>query len=620
MSDLVAKSEKNAGSSSIIEDETEFELQSANDDKPPPYDSIRGDLVVATHITLDQKFMHYKIQQNGKADGAANSGSSYVEMLDFTNADTFRFLDNAINEEIEKDTRYIRVLNKAIDEEAEKNFSPSQQHTWTEPTNLENSLVDAPTDNVTRYQLYDAPMDDFQAFVQTEASIYDNVATKRNENLPTVQSLPISAREESTDNSAQGKERESNEPSKVNKSSSPSTPRIGQWITLWKLRHDLRRVYTKLIAATDSEGFPQAGKVKHLYRDATHMLQIGLSTFQGILEGVAPSTLQRTLAFVCVSKLMWASVHRNSKEQMSLSSRNPFDSLPMWRSGISCPSERNILGHVVRALWNVEIDAIAAKNEKGKMPACQSQSQEDILVVNDISQPEQNSGRLYPPSFPFAEWDGLLDITGIGLPIQGGNNPVAAKPPMPTMTKPDSNPPNSLIDSFFSEVDLLLTQTSENDDIRFGDFLHIPDLDQVLSGSNPDKPYKDSTTIEGNSVPPATSSHFGSSFTQMDWESEWPDLTTLASQYERPDPGPSSFRGTKLNLTSSEIGSTMLSSSFNTEFGFWGSRSPPQSPRRPKLPLQKDSSSGTLVESLIKTVLFQAAIVFLRGRSKFISS
>jgi hypothetical protein len=140
-------------------------------------------------------------------------------------------------------------------------------------------------------------------------------------------------------------------------------PHISQWITLWRLRHDLRKLYKGLMRVTHVNDFPQARKVRRLYKNATHMLETGLSTFLEVLDGTVPTTLQKVLAFVAVSHIMWNTVRNENADRGVVNHHDSLDGLSTWRLAIIDSEDQLVLDHIAYELWDVPIPSAFSEDD-----------------------------------------------------------------------------------------------------------------------------------------------------------------------------------------------------------------------------------------------------------------
>ncbi|KAI9164128.1 hypothetical protein HJFPF1_05765 [Paramyrothecium foliicola] len=238
-------------------------------------------------------------------------------------------------------------------------------------------------------------------------------------------------------------------------------PQIAQWVTLWRLRHDLRELYDKLTQAAELTLFPGARKVRRLYRDATHMLQVGLATFETVLEGVAPSSLQKVLAFICISKVMWNTVKRKG-HGIGISAHDPLDNLRTWRLAVRDAQDRAVLDQVANTLWNVPMPGLPSEPQTraATRPSSYTDMSSMLLVATPSDSAFFDVKEPLGPDVPFESIQCHFGGTSEGyLPLDSFSSSSGAE---------------DLAPHFHNEVDLLLAETSAHDEIRFSDFLHIP--------------------------------------------------------------------------------------------------------------------------------------------------
>lgn len=383
--------------------------------------------------------------------------------------------------------------------------------------------------------------------------------------------------------------------------STKRSPQTAQWVTLWRLRHDLRQLYNSLMQATDVADFPRARKVRRLYKDATHMLQVGLSTFLGVLDGAVPTTLQKVLAFACVSKIMWDAVCRKKQDQ-DVASHNPLDGLSVWRSAIQDLQDRTAFDHIAQALWDVTISPSVnegvAKNVQQTETATGADASMTPLTEDDFS-------TWCSPLFPFPELDQSHDNPELAQACLFNSNSIY---PASSMTAES----DALSDFFQSGVDMLLSETAAHDDIRFADFLNIPGLEEALSSS-------------GAVHYPGLGGESGATTADQAYGHPCEGILAGSGQHELgPEIGASQasdplWPGNPFNHGRLDVASTSPLDSSDTMSG-GGRPRPPGSGETSSQISHGHSPATTLLTCLIGTVLFQAVVAFLTSERLPIAS
>lgn len=408
------------------------------------------------------------------------SGSSFAKPLpkpprdfDFTSQHTFRFLDAAISQDAREDWR------------------PSPPYPGPYKTTLKRSNATA------GYGPYGyANNAELKESLEREWRSKDPVLTglslaepSSDADLPADVSLNSGSSDSSSDydepltkpkRKRQRKTRKASKKAPKPNNSENREPSIDQWITLWKLRSDLRNLYARLMDATNDPSFPRANKVRRLYKDATHMLQIGLSTFLGILKGNVPTTLQKVLAFVFVSKIMWDTVNQNKRLGTDDPRRNPLDEIHLWRKAIYDSRDRLVLDRAVDDMWLNPKGSSTPDDASGiLLPGLNARDQ--VLIIDNSSDPDISAD----PSLFDMPGGCLFDFLELDNP-----DPSSALPgsslfdTLPGLEHDASDSQtHMLLQSFQSNVGQLLTETSTTDNLRFADFLNIPGLEEILPPS-----------------------------------------------------------------------------------------------------------------------------------------
>ncbi|CAH0021221.1 unnamed protein product [Clonostachys rhizophaga] len=236
-------------------------------------------------------------------------------------------------------------------------------------------------------------------------------------------------------------------------------PHISQWITLWRLRHDLRELYKGLMRVTHVNDFPQAGKVRRLYKNATHMLETGLSTFLEVLDGTVPTTLEKVLAFVAVSHIMWNAVRNENAGRGVVNHHDSLAGLSTWRLAIVDSEDQLILDHIAYELWDVPIPSAF--------------SEDDTQTRSLIDSVDSGLGDLWAHPVSYSD--------------------------IPESLNTNRSIPQTPLQTFQDDVSLLLSTTAVHTSLLFSDFLHVPGLEGNL------RPEATTSTINGVSSSPQIS-------------------------------------------------------------------------------------------------------------------
>lgn len=210
---------------------------------------------------------------------------------------------------------------------------------------------------------------------------------------------------------------------------------------------------------THVSDFPRTRKVRRLYKNATHMLETGLSTFLEVLDGTVPTTLQKVLAFVAVSHIMWNAVRNENAGRGVVNHHGSLDGLSTWRLAIVDSEDQLVLDHIAHELWDVPIPSAS--------------SEDDTQKGSLIDSVDSGLGDL---------WAHPLSYSGI-----------------PESLNTDRSIPQTPLQGFQNDVSLLLSTTAVQTSLLFSDFLHVPGLEGNLR-------HKATTsTINGVSSSPQTS-------------------------------------------------------------------------------------------------------------------
>ena len=227
-------------------------------------------------------------------------------------------------------------------------------------------------------------------------------------------------------------------------------PQTLQWLALGRLRRDLRVTYQAMLRATETENFPRPQKVRQLYKNATDMLQAGLSTFQRVLEGQTPNTLKDVLAFVCVAKAMWDAILKSQRGPKALH-HDPLDGFPIWWSAVTDPQDRVVLCHIASELWGMSTrETISGSSVQGGL--------EPVEQGASGSNTSPRSPALTSPSQ-------YLDVPDFTQEFQLD------------MRSLESGTISPIHENFATEVTSMLGETAAREDIRLSDFLNISLLD-----------------------------------------------------------------------------------------------------------------------------------------------
>ncbi|KAK0733003.1 hypothetical protein B0T26DRAFT_669459 [Lasiosphaeria miniovina] len=223
------------------------------------------------------------------------------------------------------------------------------------------------------------------------------------------------------------------------------TPETAQWITLWKLRHNLCLLYKKFIDTAQASSFPNSRRLKRLYKNAAHMLQVGLSTFHGIQQGILPRTLPKVLAFVCVSAVVWSATKQKDGGQAW---ETPSTAFPYGAPQLPTSETGGLHKDVNSGPASTATRDVA----DGNLPAC------DFTEFDPLFMPQDSD---------------LRNNDRLGASLFRSNTTA-------TNTNNLDPLPDPLLDSFQFQVEHLLSEAASDDEIRFADFLNIPGLEETL--------------------------------------------------------------------------------------------------------------------------------------------
>jgi hypothetical protein len=187
-----------------------------------------------------------------------------------------------------------------------------------------------------------------------------------------------------------------------------------------------------------------------------------------ILRGQVPLTLKEVLAFVCLSYIMSEVLQSKGKMARQV---DFFHGFPKWRQAIQDQSEREAFDEVISLIWT-----------EASIPSSLAPHQQDAVNMNNLAEfPWLNPVDFYDSSMAqTSQYPEVEMKAGIDYPLLDYTNngqilgfPLLADPPGGSFGR--SPPPENWLQYFQEPVESLLRQTQASEDIRWSDFLNLPD-------------------------------------------------------------------------------------------------------------------------------------------------
>jgi hypothetical protein len=286
-------------------------------------------------------------------------------------------------------------------------------------------------------------------------------------------------------------------------------PENKQWDSsrsLRNTRNELHRhiMYKLCKASCNFHRFKQRATIRRLRQDCkspSKFLNAGILTFRNIIRNQVPSTLKDVLAFVCLSSIMSEVLHSKGSITHPV---DYFQSFPNWREAVQDQSERVAFDELVPIIWaeasvtlfNSPLQQDAANLINIEQQPWFNTADIDLFPKEPILQQpgaeEQAERGPISPSDMSGVFGYLADITDIGqiqayqhsTDFDGGTSSsrLGAEHVLPSFQKP---------------VKDLLEQTQAFEDIRWSDFLNLPDPDPDPGVGWNETMFIDTVTITG---------------------------------------------------------------------------------------------------------------------------
>jgi hypothetical protein len=257
---------------------------------------------------------------------------------------------------------------------------------------------------------------------------------------------------------------------------SSKRPKDEQWDSLRSLRiawNDLHRHVLSISSkgSRDFHQFKQKAAIRRLRqqcKSSSNFFNTGILTLRDILRGQVPLTLKEVLAFVCLSYIMSEVLQSKGKMARPV---DFFHGFPKWRQAIQDESEREAFDEVISLIWT-----------EASIPSSLAPHQQDAVNMNNFAEfPWLNPADFYDSSM--AQTSQHLEAemkAGIDYPLPDftNNGQILGFPPLadpPGGSFSGSPAPESWLQYFQEPVETLLRQTQASEDIRWSDFLNLPD-------------------------------------------------------------------------------------------------------------------------------------------------
>jgi hypothetical protein len=276
-------------------------------------------------------------------------------------------------------------------------------------------------------------------------------------------------------------------------------PQEKQWRSLRSLRSASNDLHRHILSITGREsrclhGFKQSTSIRRLgqqCKSSSNFLNTGILTFRDVLRGQVPSTLKEVLAFVCLSYIM-SEVLRSKGEI-----KPPVDffrGFPKWRQAIQDQSEREAFDEVVSLIWpearmmlqvgpghnepfqireSTEYPFLTPEDLQVSLAAQSSQCPGPEIQAVSVGPLADSNGDIFGrPSLGIR----ALSEEAAGLTTDGQIRGVIGPQHILDKTSGDFQASEDYLQFFQQPVEDLLWQTESSDDIRWSDFLNLPDL------------------------------------------------------------------------------------------------------------------------------------------------
>jgi hypothetical protein len=257
---------------------------------------------------------------------------------------------------------------------------------------------------------------------------------------------------------------------------SSKRPKDEQWDSLRSLRsawNDLHRHILSISSkgSRDFHQFKQKAAIRRLRqqcKSSSNFFNTGILTLRDILRGQVPLTLKEVLAFVCLSYIMSEVLQSKGKMARPVDFSHGF---PKWRQAIQDQSEREAFDEVISLIWT-----------EASIPPSLAPHQQDALNMNNFAQfPWLHLADFHDSSMVQTSQHLEAEMkTGIDSPLPDftNNGQILGFPPLadpPGGSFGGSPVQESWLQYFQEPVETLLRQTQASEDIRWSDFLNLPD-------------------------------------------------------------------------------------------------------------------------------------------------
>jgi hypothetical protein len=257
---------------------------------------------------------------------------------------------------------------------------------------------------------------------------------------------------------------------------SSKRPKDEQWDSLRSLRSAWNDLHRRILSISskgsrDFDQFKQRAAIRRLRqqcKSSSNFFNTGILTLRDILRGQVPLTLKEVLAFVCLSYIMSEVLQSKGKMARPV---DYFHGFPKWRQAIQDQSEREAFDEVISLIWT-----------EASIPSSLAPHQQDAVNMSNFAEfPWLNLADFYDSSMaqtsqhPEAEMKAGIDYP---LPDFTNNGQILGFPPLADPLGGSfgrSPPPESWLQYFQEPVENLLRQTQASEDIRWSDFLNLPD-------------------------------------------------------------------------------------------------------------------------------------------------
>jgi hypothetical protein len=266
-------------------------------------------------------------------------------------------------------------------------------------------------------------------------------------------------------------------------------PQKSQWATLQELRLSSKFHYMKFLRLTANHNSRGIKMLRRMYGSPKGMLSTGITTFGDVLDGQEPQSLKEIFAFTCLSYVMSKLLQKHGRMEGS----QVLADTDRWRLAIKKEKDRLVYDQVVKILWpeiNFLKEHSKEKDANSTPPPTESHLGNTVppgLIFNASTRP------LYVPSsmlayvttvssdFNFLERARAVDCPNIENDMQS-----ALQDP-DSQLDPDNQPHDH---GLHDHVMGLLQETSTHDNFMFADFLNFcdPQLENIDAASEKQPP------------------------------------------------------------------------------------------------------------------------------------